>query len=379
MPNIFSSIPPPIPHATRPKFNLWWRKQKLSTVTVDVGRQSWINAIYYPNWAVYCGETPASLNYACVSHVFYAFAHVDVEGKIFLSDEWADKQMPVDGTTGCLASLSCLKQQFSHLKLILSIGGGASSQNFAAVASTKHGRETFGQSARCLVDTYALDGIDIDWEHPSDHEQGRNFISLLAAIRCYLPDAKYLLTAALPAGQWALQNIDLRKANEYLDLVNLMAYDFTGSWTAKAGHHAQLHASKSDECCGASAVNYVISTGFPVSKLLLGIPVYGRSFLGASGPDQTYTGHAGDEGTFKYKDLPRQNCQETVNPHVVAASCYGGDGGFVTYDNPDTVRIKAKYCREKGLGGLFYWTGTADAPSGPRSLVSTGFHSLHGH
>lgn len=56
----------------------------------------------------------------------------------------------------------------------------------------------------------------VDWEHPSDPEQGRNFLALLAAIRIHLPDERYLLTAALPAGQWALQNIDLYKAQDYL-------------------------------------------------------------------------------------------------------------------------------------------------------------------
>jgi chitinase len=35
---------------------------------------------------------------------------------------------------------------------------------------------------------------------------------------------------------------------------------------------------------------------------------------------------------------------------VVAAFCVGGDGGFVTYDNPETVKMKANYCKEKGLG-----------------------------
>lgn len=60
-----------------------------------------------------------------------------------------------------------------------------------------------------------VDGL-VDWEHPSDPQQGQNFLALLAAVRLHLPDERYLLTAALPAGQWALQNIDLCKAQDYL-------------------------------------------------------------------------------------------------------------------------------------------------------------------
>lgn len=34
---------------------------------------------------------------------------------------------------------------------------------------------------------------------------------------------------------------------------------------------------------------------------------------------------------------------------AVGAYCVGGDGGFVTYDNPETVRARAVCCKQKGL------------------------------
>ena len=141
-----------------------------------------------------------------------------------------------------------------------------------------------------------------------------------------------------------------------------MAYDFTGSWSGKAGHHAQLFPGAPDEPSGSAGVDYVIGRGFPAAKILLGIPVYGRSFLGAQGPGDNYTGHGGEEETFEYKALPRNGADEIVNTRVVAAFCTGGDGGFVTYDNPETVKIKAEYCKQKGLGvrGLYHPLAWAD-------------------
>lgn len=129
-----------------------------------------------------------------------------------------------------------------------------------------------------------------------------------------------------------------------------MAYDFTGSWSPKAGHQAQLFPGNSNEPSGSAGVDYVVSTGFPAAKILLGIPVFGRSFLGAEGPGGSYTGLGGEEGAFEYKQLPREGTEEIVNTRVVAAFCVGGDGGFVSYDNPETVKLKANYCREKRLG-----------------------------
>ncbi|KAL3425342.1 glycosyl hydrolase family 18 protein [Phlyctema vagabunda] len=366
--------PPPIPWASRPDQG---RRPSQAALVARSEALMLANAVYYPNYRVYRGETPATLNFGCISHVFYAFANVAPDGGVVLGDDWADLQMPVDGTTGCLGSFIRLKRQHQHLKVILSIGGGGDSHNFASVASSGVKRDNFARSAQGLVEASGFDGIDIDWEHPSDPQQGRDFLSLLAAIRIYLPDDQYLLTAALPAGQWALQNINLYQAQQYLDLINLMAYDFAGSWSEKSGHHAQLYARHHGEPSGSSAVDYVVSTGFPASKILLGVPVYGRSFLNASGPHQNYTGNGGEEGTFEYKVLPRSGTQEFVDASAVAAWCSGGDGGFVSYDNPETVRMKARYVKQQRLGGLFYWTGTADTPPGQRSLVKAGFQALH--
>ncbi|KHJ30218.1 putative sporulation-specific chitinase [Erysiphe necator] len=336
------------------------------------------NAIYYPNWRARDGQTPATLNFNCINFVYYAFANVNPDGTVTLSDEDVDLRMSVDGTSGCINSLMRLKKQYYYLKVILSIGGANGSQNFSSVASNAAYRDNFARTARGLVEGLGFDGIDIDWESPKDPQEGNNFIALLAAIRTQLPPFRYYVTAALPAGEWALQNIDIYKSQSYLDLINLMAYDFNGSWTTRSGYQSQLFSSKPDENSGDKAVHYLLSKGFPVSKILLGIPVYGRSFLGAAGPGQTYTGLGGNDGAFAYNSLPRPNASENVDRRLVSAYCVGGDGGFISYDNPDTVKLKANYCNAFGLAGLFYWEATQDAGTGPRSLIYTGFNALNG-
>jgi chitinase len=77
-----------------------------------------------------------------------------------LSDEWADLQMDVDGAKGCLGSFMILKQRYPHLKVVLSIGGGAASQNFASVAANPVARDNFARTAYSLVQASGLDGID---------------------------------------------------------------------------------------------------------------------------------------------------------------------------------------------------------------------------
>ncbi|RYP08151.1 hypothetical protein DL765_008908 [Monosporascus sp. GIB2] len=215
------------------------------------------------------------------------------------------------------------------------------------------------------------------WQYPSDAQEGANFVALLAAVRIHLPEEKFFVTAALPAGTSVLQHINIAQAAAYLDFVNLIAYDFCGHWGDRSGHHAQLYSLQEDEVSGSSGVSYLIAKGCPSKKILLGIPVYGRSFLGVSGPGHRHEGPGGRDGVFEYHELPREHAKETVDRRIGAASCVGGDGGFVSYDNAETVEMKASFCKQKGLGGLFYWSGPADSREKGRSLIAAGFKSLH--
>lgn len=156
-----------------------------------------------------------------------------------------------------------------------------------------------------------------------------------------------------------------------------MAYDFSGPWTNETGHQAQLfHPSRGPSISCQSAVSYVLAQGVNPKKLLLGIPSYGRSFLGSSKAGQRYVGTGGEDGVFDYADLPRPGAKEHQDEKLGAAYCSGGDGGFVTYDTPRTVQLKAKFVAKMRLGGLFYWQMAADA-RGPRSLIETGYNTLH--
>jgi len=53
-----------------------------------------------------------------------------------------------------------LKQQHPHLQVVLSIGGGASTETFPVVAANTILRDNFARSALGLVEASGLDGID---------------------------------------------------------------------------------------------------------------------------------------------------------------------------------------------------------------------------
>ncbi|KMP04917.1 sporulation-specific chitinase 2 [Coccidioides immitis RMSCC 2394] len=345
----------------------------------------YFNAVYYPSWRIYKKQPPSSLRLGCVSHVFYAFAWVNPDGTVRLSDEWADDQMPVDGTQGCIRAFTQLKEQYTGMKVILSIGGGGTgSQRFATVAKDPIALQNFIQSAKNMVDRFGLDGLDIDWEQPSDSQQGEDYVNLLRLLREGLPWPQYTLTTALPAGEWALRHINLIHAQCYVDLINLMTYDFSGPWTPHSGHQSQLFSPHTphSEAAGISChsgISYVLAQGVPSSKILLGISVYGRAFPGTTGVGQTHcisNETPEDKIVFDYCDLPLPGSVEQHDDRLCAAFCVDRNMGFVSYDSTRTVVQKAKFVREMALGGLFYWHVAADAV-GKRSLVAAGYSALH--
>ncbi|KAJ5698718.1 hypothetical protein N7462_000723, partial [Penicillium macrosclerotiorum] len=360
-------------------FKIRSRVQKRTTM----GLTRYINAFYFPSWRIYRGQSPSTTDLDHTTHVFYAFLRIRDDGSVFHLDAKADLEYPADGVKGCLHAFNTLKRQrYPNLQLLVSVGGGSGSQPFKEVASRVDRRVRLAQALRDFVDRFELNGVDLDWEHPSSPAEGRDYVLLLEELRRHLPAPQYVLTTALPVGEWCLKHIDVAKATEHVDFLNLMCYDFAGPWTELSGHQSQLYAPASphnafSKRSGHGAVQYLRARGVPSRKIVLGVPVYGRSFLGVDGVGQRFTGHAGDGGTFEYRDLPPADAQEFFDEDLGTAGSVGPESGLVSYDTPDTVRLKAQYVRAHDLGGLFYWTGVADV-SGPRSLIQAGYQVLSG-
>ena len=122
------------------------------------------NTVYYPNYRVYEGKTPASFNVEYISNLLYAFASVSADGTVFLQDPSVDKVRLVDGVRGCLRACVALKQRNRNLKVILCVGGAGFCNNspaiFPAVASAAQSRNNFAKSAHSLVEMFGLDGVD---------------------------------------------------------------------------------------------------------------------------------------------------------------------------------------------------------------------------
>ena len=321
---------------------------------------------------------PVSIDTGRITHVNFAFARIDGEGRVVLPD---------DASATRLAGIVALKRSAPALRVLISVGGwGAEGVSDAAL--TEESRARFADSAVALMRAQAADGIDLDWEYPGQSTAGirarpedkRNFTLLLAALRERLdarsrddgraPGDGYLLTIA-SADREYFDHVDMNVLHEELDWINVMAYDFYNSLTPTTGHHAGLYraatAPVSSRWADASVEQH-LAAGVPARKLVLGVAFYGRRFEGVNagelGRNQPYERYGGDHAYAElvtgYVDRGgfKRHWDETAQaPWLWNATTRS----FISYDDPRSIELKSAYARQRGLGGIMFWELAQDA------------------
>ena len=200
-----------------------------------------------------------------MTHINYAFGHVSDSFDAVRIDN-PDRLRMIVG----------LKQQKPSLKVMLSVGGWGSGR-FSEMASSEQNRKAFAKDCRRKVDEFGLDGIDIDWEYPTQSSAGisaspndtQNFTLLMRDLRRELGKKKLLTAATVCDAKY----IDFQSCIQYMDFVNVMAYDMGNP----PHHHAALYPSAiSSHITSSQAVEEHLKAGVPASKLVMGMPFYGR-------------------------------------------------------------------------------------------------------
>lgn len=351
---------------------------------------------YYAGWATYSGREIAHIDASRLTHLIYAFANIGPDGRIMIGDPTIDTLKLFPGFDvnapfhGNFGQLRLLKERHPHLKVLIAVGGWSWSGRFSDVALTPESRRRFAESVVEFLVRFGFDGVDIDWEYPVSGglatnvrrpEDRQNFTLLIEELRRQLDaqgekDGKhYLLTFAAAAAPYYTQNVELAKLHPLVDFINLMTYDLAGPWEPTTGLNAPLSrrpgAPLQPPWSIEDAVRLYLSYGVPPEKLVVGVPFYGYRFDGVAPVDQGLF-QPYSQGTavpyFTVQTLAASGAytrywhEEAKVPYL-----YGG-GTFITYDDPESLRAKAEFVLEHGLGGVMIWEISQDAAD--RSLLA---------
>ncbi|CAH2002617.1 unnamed protein product, partial [Acanthoscelides obtectus] len=343
---------------------------------------------YYTNWSVYrpgvAKFTPQNINPYLCTHLIYAFGGFTKENTLKPFDKYQDIEK------GGYAKFTGLKTYNKNLKTMLAIGGwNEGSARFSPMVASPERRKQFVRNALKFLRQNHFDGLDLDWEYPAFRDGGKprdkeNYAALVQELREEFDREsektgrpRLLLTMAVPAGiEYVNKGYDIPKLMKYLDWMNMLSYDFHSAYEPAVNHHAPLFPlEEANEYSFDAELNidytiqHYIKLGADPSKLVLGIPTYGRSYTlynpeahdiesPADGPGSMgeYTRENGYLAYYEICEYIKNDGWEVeqVNPKAMGPYSHK-DNQWVGYDDIDMVRKKAEYVVERGLGGIMFW------------------------
>jgi chitinase len=341
---------------------------------------------YLASWKIGPDYQVSDVPAAMLSHLIYAFASITDTGDCVMASPKSD---PAN-----LAALRRVRQKTASLRTLISIGGAGTAKRFSPIAKNSVSRQRFARSCAQFVKANGFDGVDVDWEFPAGREEGGYFADLLTEIRSQLDGQtsltgeRPLLTIAGAAGPAHYLDLDLERIGGIVDWINLMTFAFHGTWSSITNFNAPLFATLADPSSTVqrivyntdAAVQAYLAAGVTPSKIVVGVPFFGYGWSGV--PDvnhglyQNSTGTApGTQapGVFEYRDLKdhylaryaRYFHDEAKVPWLFNAQT----GVMISYDDPESLGIKAEYARDQGLGGNMIWELSTDDHE--HSLVSS--------
>jgi chitinase len=247
---------------------------------------------YFTNWSYKrpgMGQfTSEDVDPTLCTHVVFAFATIK-DFKLAASEE---KDTGDAFTEGNYDRIMKHKEKNPNLKVLLAVGGWAfGSKPFRNLTSNMFRMNGFVYDSIEFLRRYNFDGLDLDWEYPRGADDKAAFVGLVKELRLAFEGEhksakkpKLLLTAAVPASFEAIAaGYDVPELAKYLDYINVMTYDFHGQWEKVVGHNAPLFPlNAATDLQKKLTVDFSakewVRQGAPLEKLIIGMPVYGRTF-----------------------------------------------------------------------------------------------------
>jgi len=308
-----------------------------------------------------------------VTRINYAFANIR-NGRIVNGFENDDQN---------LAALVALKKQNPSLTVLVSVGGWLWSGAFTDMALSRASRAAFIASVAEYIERNQLDGLDIDWEYPglegsTTHfraEDKQNYTLLLKELRARFDELEkqvrrpLYLTIATGASPEFLAHTEMDKVQQYVDTVNLMAYDYyEPDSDATTGHHAPLFTNPADpkKVSADASVKAYEAAGVSPGKIVLGVPFYGHTwgqvpavnhglFQAGKNVKNAWVRYGGVDAMLKNGFVRYWDPVAKV-PYLYNAA----QQLFVSYEDAESVGLKCGYVRDGKLRGVMFWDYESD-------------------
>lgn len=271
---------------------------------------------YFPTWRFTLTD---KVDFCKLTHVNIAFGNPMVDGTIQLSNPSAISNLE--------QVINTAKLQNSSIQFYISLAGGVLSDQEANtwktfLASSQDRPKLIDKIIEFVLEN-KLDGVDVDleWSHVT-----QGYSDFVIELKKELSIHGKGMTAAFPSETKFSQISD--QALAVFDFINIMVYDYTGSWNPSApGQHSSYdHAER--------GINYWKNiVGIAGEKLTLGVPFYGYNFLNSTTVE-----------SFTYGSMVASNTSNSERDQV----------GNKYYNGRPTIASKVKLAAQN-LSGIMIW------------------------
>jgi chitinase len=260
---------------------------------------------YYPGYSQWLNP-PENMRFGKYTRINYFSIYPNADGTLNLSQISPELQASAIDTA-----------RSNSTQIYITIGGWGLSDGFSPMAANNASRTGFIGALLQYCLEHGFDGADLDWEPVVNEYDKDNYTLLIKELKAAFAPHSLGLSVAVMA-----QGSEFRaSAIEDIDRLNVMAYDL--------GYPLSSYSES------VAALTHWQDFGFPASKIILGIPMYGRDTQG------TY---------YPYSDIVR-----TYNP-IPSSDLVDG----ISFNGIDTVSAKTRYCLENGFAGVMFWEISLD-------------------
>lgn len=293
----------------------------------------------------------------------------------FIVDPWQD--LEENYGKGGYVKLNKFKQTHPHLKVSLAIGGwNEGSLKYSKMAADADRRKRFVQNALSFIQRFGFDGLDLDWEYPTQRdgnpEDRENFSKLVIELKAAFKKHNLLLTSAIGAPPKIIdQAYEIKVLSNHLDFLHIMCYDYHGAWDKKVGPNAPL---SSDDLLNVEyTIEHLINLGASPGKIVLGLPFYGRTFIEHADGTADEMGFQGpftrENGFLGYNEICTtvQNDTWKLSWDAKTAQAYARQAvpdkaqtKVIAYDTARSIANKVRFGIRQELGGFMIWSLDTD-------------------
>ncbi|XP_050443797.1 probable chitinase 10 [Adelges cooleyi] len=305
------------------------------------------------------------------THLVYSFAKYDHKKNGLLIEDMAQGLVPI--LTGCAKE---------GKTILLAFGGWtySTAEQLSPLFESEQVIDEFIVNAHKFIKDNNFHGLDMDLEYPGyyqattkspgDHDK-KMFSYLLKGLKKKFQADKFLLTVAVSANPEVVDvSYEVDVLNLNADWIGLMAYDYYSYRDNKTGLCAPFtnQLGETRPWNVQDSVQYWLDKGLCPDKVVLGMPLYGKSFkladinsngIGAPANREPDAGKfTGEVGVLSFQEIcihiEQDDWTEVYLEHV-GAYAYNDQGDWVGYDSVESLIEKTKFILEKQLKGAMFW------------------------